>query len=102
MYAAIQHTPINERIADALKSETTLKTKNGFVIEYVVFKEHGIGFLSQDKLGIWLSLLASKKQFFGVVADVVMIGTADAKHVRKATKEDFKDYRVQCTSYNLG
>ncbi|MCA9496188.1 MAG: hypothetical protein KC589_04555 [Nanoarchaeota archaeon] len=74
------------------------------VIEYVVFKEHTLGYLFKDRLGnLNLGVLHGKVMRGGYndLDGPVAINESDLKFVKFATKKDFEFYRVLPKGFDL-
>ena len=77
--------------------------KDNEVIEYVVYKEHTLGYLFKVKDMLSIGILASSVIRGGrnPVSGPYPINWCDIEGLRKATQADFDDFRVHSEGYPL-
>jgi len=78
-------------------------SKERTVLAYVVLKEHTLGYLCRLGSRLYLGVLHGKILKGGrdwKLSDL-MLSSQDFKHVRKATEEDFDDFKVLSKGYAL-
>ena len=78
--------------------------EDGEVVAYVVYKEHTLGYLfktnGEPTLGV-LRAMMTKGAPFTMHDDNQALTVHDFKYLRKATTEDFNEYRVVSNGYDI-
>jgi len=77
--------------------------KEKTVLDYVVFKEHTLGYLYRLGSHFYIGVLNGKilKGGLDSLGDDKMLFSQDFEHVRKATEKDFDDFKVVSKGYAL-